>query len=240
MSSDCCTKVALHDGEPQGSFIELFGSRAYVVGDLSTTNTKEILVMFSDIYGFSLKNNLLVADKLSKYLNITVVFPDILKNDDYTSDQVLQEWFKNHQAEETGKFCEGFLRNLKANYANLNYLIAIGYCYGAKFVVENLKKDGLLDAGAVAHPSLLNENDISSIAKPIIFAAAEFDPAFTQSLRWKTEEILSKNKVRYEIDLYSHVSHGFAVKGDLSIPEVKYAADKALCNAVDWFKFFKP
>ena len=48
-------------------------------------------------------------------------------------------------------------------------------------------------------------------------------------LRHQTEDELAKlNGVRYQVDLFSGVTHGFAVRGDINNPIVKYAKEK-LC-----------
>lgn len=70
----------------------------------------------------------------------------------------------------------------------------------------------------------------------MIISAAQIDNLFTVELRHKTEEILSKKEdVRWQIDLFSQVSHGFTVKGDISIPQVKYAKEKALSDQLVFF-----
>ena len=39
----------------------------------------------------------------------------------------------------------------------------------------------------------------------------------------------------YQINLYSHVDHGFAVRADISIKAVKFAKEQAFNQAVQWF-----
>jgi hypothetical protein len=41
--------------------------------------------------------------------------------------------------------------------------------------------------------------------------------------------------IPYQITLYSSVEHGFAVRGDISKKEVKYAKEAAFVQAVAWF-----
>jgi dienelactone hydrolase len=69
-------------------------------------------------------------------------------------------------------------------------------------------------------------------------ASVEIDSIFTRDKRIESEKILAEIKVPYQINLYGAVSHGFAVKGDLSIKEVKFATDRAFEQAVTWFKYW--
>jgi dienelactone hydrolase len=48
---------------------------------------------------------------------------------------------------------------------------AVGYCFGAKYVVRFLKK-GVLDAGYVAHPSFVDADELKGIEGPLSIAAA--------------------------------------------------------------------
>lgn len=67
----------------------------------------------------------------------------------------------------------------------------------------------------------------------------EIDTIFTPEKRSESEKILTNLKVvPYQINLYGAVEHGFALRGDLSIKEVKFATDRAFEQAVSWFKFW--
>ena len=96
------------------------------------------------------------------------------------------------------------------------FLGGIGYCFGAKFAVQNLSINGYLDAAAVAHPSFVSMEEVKAIKRPIIISAAETDQVFAPELRHQTEDELAKLEgVRYQVDLFSGVTHGFAVRGDI-------------------------
>ena len=66
-------------------------------------------------------------------------------------------------------------------------------------------------------------------------ANAETDEIFPAERRHATEAILAKNKAVYESKLYGGTVHGFAVRGDLSDPRVKYAKEAAFAQATLWF-----
>lgn len=42
-------------------------------------------------------------------------------------------------------------------------------------------------------------------------------------------------KATYQINLFSGVEHGFAVRGDVSKRHIKFAKEQAFLQAVNWF-----
>ncbi|KAK5006833.1 hypothetical protein LTR28_006030, partial [Elasticomyces elasticus] len=76
------------------------------------------------------------------------------------------------------------------------------------------------------------------IAGPLSIAAAETDAIFPAPKRHETEEILAAMSVPYQINLFSDVDHGFAVRADLSKPPVRFAKEQAFLQAVHWFNEF--
>jgi dienelactone hydrolase len=65
--------------------------------------------------------------------------------------------------------------------------------------------------------------------------ATETDPIFPAAKRYETEEILLKMNVPYQINLFSDVVHGFAVRCDISKKREKFAKEQAFLQAVAWF-----
>jgi dienelactone hydrolase len=61
------------------------------------------------------------------------------------------------------------------------------------------------------------------------------DFIFTTAKRHESEEILDKLDVPYQINLFSDVEHGFAVRCDLSKPRKKFAKEQVFAQAVAWF-----
>ena len=70
------------------------------------------------------------------------------------------------------------------------------------------------------------------------YTSIEIDTIFTSEKRSESEKILADLKAPYQINLYGAVSHGFALRGDLSIKEVKFVTDRAFEQAVTWFKYW--
>lgn len=227
----CCLKRTLHEGDLIGTTVDIFGLPVYQVG--KEHGNDRILVILTDIYGFDFKNTRLLADQFSRS-GYHVLVPDILKGNPATPGIDLPEWLKSHTAEITSPITEGFVSKVKTELKPKS-LVGIGYCFGAKYLVQLIGKDAIFDAGAIAHPSFVTIEEVEAITKPILISAAEIDPIFTVELRHETEKVLVEGKKTFQIDLFSGVSHGFTSRGDISIPQVKYAKEKAFKDQVEWF-----
>lgn len=112
---------------------------------------------------------------------------------------------------------------------------SVGYCFGAKYVTRYLASGKGLDVGYVAHPSFVEEDELSAIKGPYAISAAETDQIFPAEKRHASEVILKDTGLPYQINLYSGVVHGFAVRCDLSKKHEKYAKEQAFLQAVAWF-----
>lgn len=230
----CCATANFHEGTPKGLHKELFGLDTYQVG--SENGNDNVIVILTDVYGHKLNNTLLIADEIAKDGKYQVLIPDILNGDPIDRD--IGDWFKTHGPEITTPIVSKFLTTLKKEI-NPKFLAGIGYCYGAKYAFKQADKDGLFDAIAVAHPSFVAIEEVKALAKPLIISAAEVDPIYTQELRFETEKVLSELEgARYQLNLFSGVSHGFAVRGDMNDPAVKYAKEKTLSDQLVFFSQF--
>lgn len=95
-------------------------------------------------------------------------------------------------------------------------------------------KDGI-QAGYVAHPSLVEEEELAAITGPLSISAAQTDTIFPTDMRYKSEEILIKTGLPFQINLFSGVVHGFAVRGDPNVKVEKFAKEQAFYQAIAWF-----
>lgn len=235
----CCFKGFYHTGEPKGHHKDMYGMETYVSGN---GKTDKVLVIITDAFGNKLNNTLLVADQLAD-AGYQVYIPDILFGDcleklDNTVN--FQEWMTKHNKVATKSVVDKFMENLRKEFSP-KFVGVIGYCFGAKYAVQQVHKtDGHADVCAIAHPSFVELEEVEAIgkSKSILISAAESDVTFSAELRHLTEASLSKLGMRYQIDLFSGVEHGFAVRGDTSNPVVKYAKEKVLSDQVYWFNTF--
>lgn len=234
----CCAKVVFQDGTPKGQVQKVCDLDCYVTENYSES-AKKFLFVFTDIFGLELVNTRLVADRFAACLGYPVIIMDILNGNPFRLDgsMTFESWTPKHTPELTHAITKKFFDAFKVKFPDTVFLAGIGYCFGAKYLAPYLTSEGLFDAGAFAHPSFVSSEALEAISKPLVLSCAEEDKIFPRDLRIKSQEILEKNKVHYQFDLFSHVSHGFTVRGDLSIPEVKYAAEKAFTDQVLWFQY---
>ena len=104
------------------------------------------------------------------------------------------------------------------------------------------------DAVYVAHPSSLDVPTWGRLRVPTSIAASEHDNAFPAATRHAVEAELAAASLKsveeggkvlpWQVVLYSGVKHGFAVRGDLKDPLLRFARDSAAVQAVRWFEAF--
>lgn len=237
--SSCCARGFYHEGNARGTLKEVYDLETYVTGK---ETDEKVIVILTDIFGNKLINTQLIADQLGD-AGYKVYIPDILFGEaiekmDGSVD--FKAWLEKHASEKTRPVVDQFLGNFRKEHPKA-FLGVIGHCFGAKYAIQQISEvDGLADVAAVAHPSFVSVEEVEAIAKdkPLLISAAETDPNFTRELRHLSEAKLAAKGNRYQIDVFSGVSHGFAVRGDMSNPSVKYANQKTLCDQIYWFDTF--
>lgn len=125
---------------------------------------------------------------------------------------------------------------------------AVGYCFGGKYVARFTGKVGAdagatADVGYTAHPSFIDADELKAINAPLSISAAETDQVFPAEKRRESEDILKElaegpKKIAYQVNLFSGVVHGFAVRADLEDKRAKFGKEQAFIQAVQWFDNF--
>lgn len=198
--SACCTNGYLHNGKPKGAMMSVNGGKfnqtvgrlrgmARIVpriakADIFTSvqtyfavpadeSTSRALVIFSDVMGHNFVNTQLLADNFAANGFFTIL-PDLFRGDavplNAPKNFDVYEWLKYHLPEHT----EPIIRTvIEETYrlAQWKTIVGVGYCFGAKYVLKYLKR-GLLSAGYIAHPTLLDVQDILGVERPLSVAAA--------------------------------------------------------------------
>ncbi|ROT43833.1 alpha/beta-hydrolase [Sodiomyces alkalinus F11] len=242
----CCIQGFRHEGEATGQIIT-FGPenvQAYVATAApdKVRNGSGILFV-PDIFGLW-QNTKLVADQFAAEGYTTFVV-DVFKGDPLPypppMDLNFRKWIEEgddgkppHNSAVIDPIILDAVRALKERYG-VTKVGAVGYCFGAKYVVRHLNKTSGIDSGFFAHPSFVTQDELAGVQGPLSIAAAEVDQQFPPDLRHLSEEILQKIGLPYQINLYSGVSHGFAIRADISQPQQKWAKEQAHAQAVAWF-----
>ncbi|QIW99811.1 hypothetical protein AMS68_005329 [Peltaster fructicola] len=234
----CCTIGVKHEGEAKGSLIEQNGISTYITKPEKASS--EAILILPDVIGERFINAQLIADHFAANGYLTVI-PDLFKGDPVKLNPPegfdFMTWKAKHTTENTDPIVEKTIDYLKSEHG-IKKIGGVGYCWGAKYVARYLTKSGGIDVGYFAHPSFVEENELRSITGPLSIAAAETDQIFTVELRHRSEEILKEIGAVYQLSLYSSVQHGFAVRGDVSNPVIKFAKEAAFLQAVQWFDEF--
>ncbi|KAJ5217410.1 dienelactone hydrolase family protein [Penicillium chermesinum] len=237
MASPCCTSGFKHEGTPVGEIKDANGIATYFATPKKNKNPEHAILFISDVFGH-FNNNKLLADEFANQGYLTVL-PDLFNGNPVPAEAMdagkfdLGSWIVNYQPDVIDPILTTMIKYLRETLG-VKRIGAVGYCFGAKYVNRFLRK-GKIDVGYYAHPSFFTIEDVSAIEGPLSIAAAEIDPVSPPELRHESEAALIKTGQHWQINLYSGVSHGFGVRGDLSNLQFKWAKEQAHAQAVAWF-----
>ncbi|KEZ40051.1 hypothetical protein SAPIO_CDS9051 [Scedosporium apiospermum] len=244
--AQCCTIGVKHSGEPVGQLIKVAGKwDAYLATPPpDNTRTGKGILFCPDVIGIW-QNSKLLADQFAANGYLTLVIDEF--NGDpldlnRPADFDFTAWLNHgsdgknpHTKEAVDPIIVAAIKTLREEYG-IERVGAVGYCFGAKYLVRHYK-DGI-DVGYVAHPTLVEEEELAAITGPLSIAAAETDPIFPPEKRHRSEEILKETGHPYQITLFSGVAHGFAVRGRADVQVERFAKEQAFLQAVTWFHEF--
>ncbi|KAH8698724.1 dienelactone hydrolase [Talaromyces proteolyticus] len=241
--AQCCTVGVTHGGVANGQSVKVEGKHdAYLATPSAGVARKNAAILYiPDILGIWI-NSKLMADQFAANGYTTLVI-DIFNGDalelNRPADFNLMGWMTQgrngkgpHTPKEVDSIIEDALEYIKRNLGFSN-IGAVGYCFGAKYVVRHYKNG--IKVGYVAHPSFVEKDELAAITGPLSISAAQTDPIFPTEKRHESEKILNENGNPYQIHLYSGVSHGFAVRCDPSIKTEKFAREQAFLQSIAWF-----
>lgn len=239
----CCTIGVKHEGETTGKDITVANKHAgYLATPPANNNHEGVgILLLPDVLGIW-ANSKLIADQFAAN-GYTTLLLDTFNGDalglNRREDFDFFAWMTKgtggnnpHTKEAVDPIVVDGIKALKEEYG-IKKLGAVGYCFGAKYVVRHYKNG--IEVGYLAHPSFVDEDELAAIQGPLSIAAAETDSIFPAEKRHKSEEILKATGQPYQINLYSGVEHGFAVRGDASKKIEKFAKEQAFIQAVTWF-----
>ncbi|KAJ5779769.1 hypothetical protein N7457_007489, partial [Penicillium paradoxum] len=233
----CCASGFKHEGTPLGEIKNIDGVNTYIAYPKDNKTPEKAIIYITDVFGI-FPNSQLLADEYANNGYLTIM-PDILQGDPISVSDMesgkadLPAWLPKHQIADVEPVIDSTLKYVRETLG-VKRVGAVGYCFGGKYVTRYLQP-GKIDAGFIAHPSFVTHEELGAIKGPLSIAAAEVDAIFTTQLRHESEETLIKAAQPWQINLFSGVSHGFAVRGDLSDPKQKWAKQQAFCQAIGWF-----
>jgi dienelactone hydrolase len=200
------------------------------------------LLSVTDVIGHVFINVQLIADQFAAN-GYFVVMPDLFHGDAVPLNKPdnfdLMAWIKGppgHLPPRVDPVIDAALVEMRTKLG-CKRIGGVGYCFGVKYIVRHLRPDqGKIEVGYVAHPSFVETEELQEIKGPLAISAAETDTIFPAEKRHESEEILKKTGQPSQINLYSGVEHGFAVRGDTNNKVTKFAKESAFLQAVQWFE----
>ncbi|OAP59512.1 hypothetical protein AYL99_06810 [Fonsecaea erecta] len=243
-SGECCLKGSLHEGEPRGRTETVAGIETYI-STPQGKNNGNIVLYFPDVWGF-FNNGFLVMDGLADagytcigldYFRGDPVWKHRKGRDDPAPGFDYEAWKKKHIAF-ADEAVPGWVEAVKAKFGTPTTKFAcVGYCFGAPYVCNELARD-ICTAGAFAHPAFLKETHFRQLKKPLFLSCAETDHTFGTDARNEAIKILQEDKKPYNLQLFSGVEHGFALRCNLDNPYERYAKEESLRAIAKWFDFW--
>ncbi|KAJ5733865.1 Dienelactone hydrolase [Penicillium malachiteum] len=237
--SSCCATGFKHEGTPVGELKTIDGVNTYIGTPKGNQKTDTAVLFLSDIFGL-FNNNKLLVDEFANNGYLTVL-PDLFRGGQLTTDDMesgrvnIGEWLKDYQPPNVDPIVAQTIKYMRETLG-VKKIAAVGYCFGARYVTRFLK-GGQINVGYHAHPTGTTHEDLAAIEGPLSISAAEIDQAFSPQLRHESEITLAKTGQAWQINLFSGVKHGFAVRADLSDPNQKWAKEQAFCQAIAWFNY---
>lgn len=239
-------------GTPEGSIQDVGGVPSYVTKGSADRGT---IVYATDIYGLGITNPKLVADKLSKQSQFTVVVPDIFEGDPMkTGDFVFP---KNSKAEKpTDEQMGQNMSNMmawvqKGHSPNESYPLIkkviqsvsergpvgiVGHCYGGK-LCSLAAQEKIVQGAAIFHAAMLEADEANQIRDvPILLNMAEWDPTFNGVEGVWQDTLKSNGLLDKRSQKYSGTCHGFGGRPDQEDPQVMKAFEEANSNTAAFFR----
>ncbi|KAF7311829.1 Dienelactone hydrolase [Mycena indigotica] len=140
-----------------------------------------------------------------------------------------------------------WIAEVKAKYGSADTKYAcVGYCFGAPYVMDALSEDtDWVSVGAFGHPAFLHESHFTKCSRPLLLSCAETDHTFPAESRHRAEALLTERShqeqgksLRFQIQFFSGVSHGFCLRGNMEDAWERYTKEESANAIVRWFKLF--
>lgn len=263
MSCPDCYKGFVLPGEPQGSMV---GPNYFTPARGDSSQPTKAIVLLTDIFGLPLPNPKIVADHLAEHVGVDVWVPDFFDGKPPFDVKDLEPHMPDRAGVKLkwtaiGLFVIKALLSAPKIVANRPTVVdlrvhefinkikvekgyerigAVGYCFGGG-IAGRIGSTDLVNTIVIAHPSGLKPAQIRAIKVPTSWLLAEDDMGF-KSKDVKSAQSMFRERegrpdhVDYEFKIWNGTAHGFAVRPNLEVPEVKAGYEGGLDQTVAWFK----
>jgi dienelactone hydrolase len=249
-SGACCLKGSIHSGEPRGSFSPIAEIETYISKPPQEKANGHILLYFPDVWGM-FPNGLLIMDGFADagylvlgldYFRGDPVWKHRKSRDDRETepDFDYEAWKKKHTTF-ANENVPKWVAAVKKEYGKPETKYAcVGYCFGAPYVCDELASTAAdaCSAGAFAHPAFLKERHFERLEKPLFLSCAEIDHTFDTESRNRAVDIMRNREKRWNLQVFSGVEHGFALRGNMDDGYERWVKESSLKSIVEWFDFW--
>ncbi|KAH8926535.1 alpha/beta-hydrolase [Atractiella rhizophila] len=234
-----CVSGVIHEGEAVGTIDNINGVKCYIGKPSVEYPKNKALLFLPDVFGLEFINNKLLVDAYAKNGFYTVLI-DYFEGDSIPENALNDSnfdryaWLAKHGHDRTKPLLDAAIKGLKEQ--GFETFAAIGYCFGAKYVAA-LAYDNSLKAGVMNHPSFLDyptdPEKLKATKLPLLWNVCEIDDQCPLEKQKIVDEVYGDAEF-YKKSYYPKASHGFAVRGDLTVPEVKFAKEDSFKQSVEW------
>jgi dienelactone hydrolase len=240
----------------------MVGQDYFTAAPNDATERTKAIILLTDIFGLPLPNPKIVADQLAEQVGVDVWAPDLF-NGKPIADANTMELFPDragakipwlrliiklipsiprmfaNRASVVDPRVHEFINKIKSE-KGYERIGAAGYCFGGG-IAGRLGSTDIVNTVVIAHPSPLTQAQIRAIKVPSSWVLAEEDHSFKDKDVKAAEGIFKEQEekpdhVDYEFRVYKGTAHGFAVRPNLDVPEVKAGYEGALDQTIAWFK----
>jgi len=260
MSCTYCYKGFALPGEPKGTIV---GQDYFTAAPNDATERTKAIILLTDIFGLPLPNPRIVADHLAEQVGVDVWVPDFFNGKPIGDANTMEPLFPDRAGAKIPwlrliiklipsipRFIASrpsvvdarvheFIKKIKSE-KGYERIGAVGYCFGGG-IAGRLGSTDFVNTIVIAHPSNLKPAQIRAIKVPSSWALAEDDHGFKDKDVKTAEGIFKEQEekpdhVDYEFQVYKGTAHGFAVRPNMDVPEVKAGYEGALDQTIAWFK----
>ncbi|KIK81524.1 hypothetical protein PAXRUDRAFT_832781 [Paxillus rubicundulus Ve08.2h10] len=239
-----CISGVRYEGTPEGKIELIGGVTCYTATPTINYPTDKVVLLLPEVFGIELENTKLLADDFARngfkvvaidYFNGEAISTEAMN--DPTFDWMA--WIGEHGAGVTRPPLDKVIAALKVE--GVKDFAATGYCFGGRYVFD-LAFDRVLKVAAVAHPSLLKvPEDLHKFKEtktPLLINSCTVDQQFPHASQEKADEILGGGSATAELyrrEYFEGCAHGFAVRGDPTIPAIKAGKEGSFKATVEFF-----
>jgi len=135
-------------------------------------STDKAILLLTDVIGHKFVNAQLIADQFAAH-GYFVVVPDLFDSDTVPLNPQpgfnFMEWLKPHMPPNVEPIIDEVLAEMHGSLG-CKKIGGVGYCFGGKYATRYLKK-GKLDVAYIAHPAMLDPEELKAIEGPLSLAA---------------------------------------------------------------------